>query len=173
MSSLKFDTWPSLPSEFLYSLLQSDKIMCSISLCNADLQFFGKSGWVAQTSISRSNHKDYSEVVKSGERTGQCILYRQNVKLCGPKSMFHKKSPFALPRGRWHHPAESTVLHFSPFVSLFPIRMSNAVSAQRNSAKMHGKNLLVLLQETRSIHTKREFFPSGFPPKLGTLFSFL
>jgi hypothetical protein len=50
--------------------------------------------------------------------------------------------------------------------------MSNALSAQRNSAKMHGKSLVVFLQEKRPIHTKREFFSSGFPPKLGTFFSF-
>jgi hypothetical protein len=36
--------------------------MCSISFCNADFQFFGKSGRVAQASISRSNHKEDSMV---------------------------------------------------------------------------------------------------------------
>jgi len=146
--------------------------MCSISLCNADFHFFGKSERMAQTSFSRSNHKEDSEVVKPGERTAQCILYRQTVKLCGPKSMSQKKSCFALPRGRSHHPAESIVLHFSPFVSLFAVRMSNADSAQRNSVKMHGKSLVVLLQETRPIHTKRDFFSFRFPTETWHTFFF-
>jgi hypothetical protein len=143
--------------------------MYSISHCNADFQFFGKLGRVPQTSISTSNLKEYSEAVKSGERAAQCILYRQTVKLCGPKSTSQKKSCLALPRGRSHHPAEiisHPLSHSSPFESQKQSQQS------ATALRMHGKSPILLLKEIRLIYTKRELFPSGFPPTLGTIFSF-